>query len=215
MTQERFNLSHWKDQDSKTNKYAEDSGKVKNMAIYLQDEYKISEPVTMYLGARFDHYKKGSGNFWSNESGSEYNETSDSASYNEISPKIAFNYEADDNTNYYVSYGHSFNPPAMYKIYRYSEFSRYWYVPNPELEPETSDTFEIGMKKVLNDNTNIGVTLYHVETDDKIAASDLIEGESYKGKGVKKYINFEASFFFRTVFPGFTDARCPHCTVRS
>ena len=31
----------------------------------------------------------------------------------------------------------------------------------------------------------------------------------------KKYINFEASFFFRTVFPGFTDARCPHCTVRS
>lgn len=192
MTQERFNLSHWKDQDSKTNKYAEDSGKVKNMAIYLQDEYKISEPVTMYLGARFEHYKKGSGNFWSNESGSEYNETSDSASYNEISPKIAFNYEADDNTNYYVSYGHSFNPPAMYKIYRYSEFSRYWYVPNPELEPETSDTFEIGMKKVLNDNTNIGVTLYHVETDDKIAASDLIEGESYKGKGVKKYINFDS-----------------------
>ena len=33
----------------------------------------------------------------------------DSATYDEISPKISLNYQADEDTNYYVSYGHSFN----------------------------------------------------------------------------------------------------------
>ena len=191
MIQDRYILSNWKDQDSKTEKYAQDKGEVKNAAIFIQDEYKLSEPVTMYLGLRYDHYKKGSGNFWSTE-GEGYNETSASATYNEISPKVAFDFEADEDTHYYVSYGHSFNPPPIYQIYRYSEFDSYWYVPNPDLDPETSDTFEICMKKTLNDKTNIGVTLYHVDTDDKIAASGILPGETYKGKGVKKYMNFDS-----------------------
>lgn len=192
MIQDRYNLSNWKNHDSVIDKTGQDKGKVKNAAIFVQDEYKISDPVTMYLGLRYDHYEKGSGTFWSTEAGSEYNETSASATYNEISPKVAFDFEADEDTHYYVSYGHSFNPPPIYQIYRYSEFTKYWYVPNPDLEPETSDTFEIGMKKSLNDKTNIGVTLYHVDTDDKIAGSGILPGETFKGKGVKKYINFDS-----------------------
>mgnify|MGYP002236518196 CR=1 FL=1 len=42
----------------------------------------------------------------------------DSATYDEISPKISLNYQADEDTNYYVSYGHSFNPPPLYQVYR-------------------------------------------------------------------------------------------------
>lgn len=192
MLQERWNLNSWKDGNSKIDCYGIDEGKVKSIALYLQDEYKVSEPVTLYFGARLDHYKKGEGSFWGigEKSDIEYKETSDSESYLEISPKIAFDFKADDNTNYYVSYGHSFNPPEIYKIYRYSESSSYWYVPNPDLDPETSDTFEIGMKKKLSDNTNLGVTLYHVDTDDKIAASGVLPGESFNEKGVKKYMNF-------------------------
>ena len=45
------------------------------------------------------------------------------------------------------------------------------------------------MKKKLSDSTNLGVTLYHVKTDDKIEATGLIPGESFMGKKVKKYIN--------------------------
>ena len=192
MEQQRHNLTNWKDEDSIINQYAQDEGKVKNTAFYVQDEYKLSEPLTMYVGARWDHYEKGEGSFWSTEEDDAFNETSASESYEEISPKIAFDYKADDNTNYYLSYGHSFNPPAMYKVYRFSEFSKYWYVPNPELDPETSDTFEIGMKKRLSDATNLDITFYHVDTDDKIAASDIRPGESYKGKGVKKYMNYDS-----------------------
>ena len=116
MTQNRYDLSNWQDTSSITNHYAQDKGKVKNMAIFLQDEYKISEPLTLYAGARFDHFKKGEGSFWNTED--KFNETSLSETYNEISPKIALDYKVDEDTNYYISYGHSFNPPEMYKIYR-------------------------------------------------------------------------------------------------
>lgn len=190
MIQDNLTLLHWHDHDSVIDHYNHAKGTDKNMALFIQDEYKISEPLTLYMGLRYDHYKKGSGTFWSTEKGYEYDLTSDSATYNEISPKIALDYKADDNTSYYISYGHSFNPPEMYKMYRYTAFSKYWYVPNPELKPETSDTFEIGMRKKLSDKTNLSVTLYHVDTDDRIAASGLLPGQSFHGKPVKKYMNY-------------------------
>ena len=189
MTQKRYNLSDWHDNGSIVNQFAQDSGKVKNMALFVQDEVKISEPLTMYMGLRLDHYKKCGGSFWNTDDN--YNKTSSSQSYNELSPKLAFDYKIADDTNVYVSYGHSFNPPPMYQIYRFSEYSKYWYLPNPDLDPESSDTLELGIKKHMNDKTDIGLTLYHVKTKDKIAA-DYVPGESYEGKKVKKYMNFDS-----------------------
>lgn len=189
MTQDRYKLSDWTNTDSITNHYAQDHGEVENMAVFLQDEYKMSEPLTLYTGIRFDHYEKGEGSFWNTYDNS--STTSPSKKYNEISPKIALDYKADDDTNYYISYGHSFNPPEMYKIYRFSQYSSYWYLPNPDLDPETSDTWEIGMKKKLGENTDLGITLYHVKTDDKVYA-DYVPGEKYEGKKVKKYMNFDS-----------------------
>lgn len=190
MLQKRFTLSNWKNEDSIISQYAQDEGKVKSMALFIQDEYKFNDPLTMYVGLRLDHYEKGSGSFWNTDS--DFSASSASETYNELSPKIAFDIKADEKTNYYVSYGHSFNPPPMYMIYRYSEFSSYWYLPNPDLDPETSDTYEIGMKKRLSDNTDIDISLYHIKTDDRIAASGVLPGESYEGKGVKKYINYDS-----------------------
>ena len=189
MVQDRYTLSNWHDEGSVIDHYAQDSGKVKNMALFVQDEVKISEPLTMYMGLRLDHYKKCGGSFWNTDDN--YNKTSSSQSYNELSPKLAFDYKIADDTNVYVSYGHSFNPPPMYQIYRFSEYSRYWYLPNPDLDPESSDTLELGIKKHMNDKTDIGLTLYHVKTKDKIAA-DYVPGESYEGKKVKKYMNFDS-----------------------
>ena len=58
----------------------------------------------MYLGLRYDHYKKYNGSTTSyNLDGSlDANNSSKhgEGSYNELSPKIAFDFKADDNTNY-------------------------------------------------------------------------------------------------------------------
>jgi len=185
MIQHRFNLSKWHDRDSKINEYATDSGKVKNTALFVQDEYKMNDKVTMYAGLRYDNYKKGDGHFWKDGA---YDTTSKGESYNELSPKLAFDFKADENTNYYVSYGHSFNPGPMYQIYRYGGSGMGAVIPNPALDPETSDTFEVGMKQKLSDNTKFGINLYRIETKDKIAYTYF-----YNAAGVcthKQYINY-------------------------
>ena len=154
MDQDRFNLSRWKDKDSKIRYYANDKGKVKNMALYVQDEWKVSNPATVYLGVRYDRFQKGDGYFWKDQNKGKdkekYNRSSKGKTYNEISPKVAFSYQADENTNYYVSYGHSFNPPPLYNIYRYGGSGMGNVIPNPALDPERSDTYEIGVKKKLS-----------------------------------------------------------------
>lgn len=58
MTQKRYNLRNWHDNGSIVNQFAQDYGKVQNMALFVQDEVQLSEPLTMYLGLRLDHYKK-------------------------------------------------------------------------------------------------------------------------------------------------------------
>lgn len=173
MDQDRFNLSRWKDKDSKIRYYAHDKGKVKNMALYVQDEWKVSDPATVYLGVRYDRFQKGDGYFWKDQNKGDdkdkYNRSSKGKTYNEISPKVAFSYQADENTNYYVSYGHSFNPPPLYNIYRYGGSGMGNVIPNPDLDPETSDTYEIGVKKKISDKTNVSFNAYLVKTKDKIA----------------------------------------------
>lgn len=191
MDQDRFSLSRWKDKDSKTKYYANDKGKVKNMALYVQDEWKVSNPVMVYLGVRYDHFKKGDGHFWLDK---KYDYSSKGKTYNEISPKAAFSYQADENTNYYLSYGHSFNPPQLYNIYRYGKTRSGDKInPNPGLNPETSDTYEIGVKKKLSDKTNVSLNAYRVKTKDKITYVSFYKKNKPKTKEnieYKQYVNY-------------------------
>lgn len=170
-------LNNWRDHDSvNTNKgnagvYENHGGKARNIALFIQDEYKINDPLTMYLGIRYDNFKKFDGKsiYYDDNDGSVTRSLNyEAVNYSEISPKVAFDFKADENTNYYISYGHSFNPPPLYQVYRDGGGSMGDVVANPNLDPETSDTFEIGMKKKLSKNTNLGISIYQVKTDDKI-----------------------------------------------
>lgn len=202
-------LSNWRDHDSvitgqgNNGVYENHGGKARNIALFVQDEYQISDPLTMYLGVRYDHFTKmdGKSRYYDKNTGAltralDYDEVS----YNEISPKVAFDYKADDSTNYYVSYGHSFNPPPLYQVYRDGGGSMGGVVANPDLDPETSNTFEIGMKKKLSCQTNLGISLYQVKTDDKILytthykpGTTTAEYKKYENYGTEKRRGVEFS----------------------
>lgn len=204
-TQYRKYLTNYHDHDSvDTSKgnnglYQMHEGKARNIALFVQDEYKFSDPWTMYLGLRYDHYKKYGGHsvFYDAKGALTQEAHHDTGSYNELSPKIAFDFKADDKTNYYVSYGHSFNPPPFSQIYRYEPPT----IANPDLDPETSDTYEIGMKKKLSDKTQLGVSLYQVKTDDKIIyayhykpGTTTVDYKRYENYGTEKRRGVELSF---------------------
>ena len=171
--QERKHLDDWKDHDSVNADYGlyeKHGGKAKNYALFVQDEYDFLEAWTVFLGLRYDYYKKYDGYSDYIEADGSYERSVDhgEGDYNELSPKIALEFMPNERMNYYASYGHSFNPPALYKIYRDGGGSMGSVTANPDLEPETSDTFEIGMKWKLFSRTDLGLALYYVKTEDKI-----------------------------------------------
>lgn len=154
-------------------------GKDKSYALYLQDKWAVSQKLTAYIGGRYDHYKKYDGyNQYKGE------EKFDSASYNKFSPKLSLDYAFNENTNAYVSYGRSFNPPILYQVYRYSDRGSI-YIPNPGLKPETTDTWELGLKKKIANKTDIHADVFYAKTEDYIR---LMSYEGGQGKG-KRYEN--------------------------
>ena len=53
-------------------------------------------------------------------------------------------------------------------MYRTSSSSMSAVQANPDLRPETSDTFELGIKRSLDEKNTMGITYYDVTTKDKI-----------------------------------------------
>ena len=93
----------------------------------------------------------------------------------------------NDTTNVYASYGHSFAPPTLYQVYRYGKTSKNEIKANPNLDPEHSDTFELGLKKSWNENTKLNVAAFYVKTKDKI---QYVTYKKQDGKDdYKTYVN--------------------------
>lgn len=181
MTYTSYSLTNWNDWNSISSLSSINSGSTHTFALFAQDQYTLSEQWKVYTGVRFDQYKKEGG--YSYLASGNSRQDFSSKSFSEVSPKIAFEYTADDRTTYFTSYGHSFNPPSIYKLYRRAGTSMSSVQANPDLEPETSNTFELGMKRDLDDNTSLGITLFHVKTKDKIALATK--------NGVKAYYNLD------------------------
>lgn len=191
--QKVYSIADWKNWNSAATSAVErHGGKDENIALYLQDKWAVSSKWTAYIGGRYDHYKKYDGyGQLKNKDTKEYG----SDSYNKFSPKVAFDYKWDDNTNVYVSYGKSFNPPILYQIYRYSEASRGTNTnifPNPGLKPETTDTWELGVKKKIGNKTDLHADVFHAKTKDIIKLNKKEEShEFYENAGDAKTHGFE------------------------
>lgn len=156
-----YTLTKWSDRNS-TNGGSSNSFGGTNLvkAIFVQDQYKFNDLFDMTVGLRLDRYDK--------KDGYNKNKKIEDQSYTELSPKLAFSYTPDDNTTYYVSYGHSFNQPTLYKLYSESSTS----IANPGLKPETSDTFELGLKKNLSEKASMEVALYNIKSKNMLASAN-------------------------------------------
>lgn len=215
--QERKYLDNWKDHDSVNADYGlyeKHGGKAKNYALFVQDEYNFLEPWSVFLGLRYDYYKKYDGYSDYIEADGSYERSVEhgEGNYNELSPKIALEFMPTEKVNYYASYGHSFNPPALYQIYRDGGGSMGSVTANPDLEPETSDTFEIGTKWKLFSKTDLGLALYFVQTEDKIiytthyspgTTTTLYKQYENFGEEERRGVEFEIKHRFTDAFEGY------------
>lgn len=172
-------LLHWHKYKSVTSNTSQMGGSDLNLAVFVQDDYKFSKKFGVNMGLRMDHYKKYDGYYKDKTTHIDQLEKS----YTELSPKLAVEFTPRDDTTVYVSYGHSFNPPRLYQLYRHDP--SYGYIANPDLEPETTNTFEIGVKKSFGKKTNAALSIFRSKT------KDLISATPKDSEGHRKYVNID------------------------
>ena len=165
MRYRRYDLLRWKDWGSTyAEPYQQSGGSVMSTALFVQDELALDARWKLQLGMRYDRFDKQNGYSYIDAVRKDYED----ASFHAWSPKLAVSYEPQKDTMLYVSYGKSFNPPSIYRLYRRAGDSPRSIQANPELTPEISRTYEIGLKQKIDKNTSYGLTLFRVDTADKI-----------------------------------------------
>lgn len=175
-----WSLTNWKDWSTTTTKGNTSGGNIYNTALFIQDEIKLDSKWKTYLGLRYDKFDKKDGYSTVNNVRKDYADSS----YTNLSPKVAISFEPTDKLMLFASYGGSFNPPSIYKLFRRAGDAMTSVQANPDLKPEKSNSFELGAKYNPTEKTSLGLTLFRINTDDKIALATR--------NGVKAYYNMDS-----------------------
>lgn len=185
-------VTDWKSWNSSGTVDQKAGGKDKYWSLYAQDKWNFAPKWTAYIGGRYDHYRKYGGYDSKIYAGKE--DLSSGKSYEKFSPKLSLDYAANRDTNFYLSYGKSFNTPILYQLFRYSNFMGRNIYPNKDLEPETTDTWELGMKQKIGSKTDIHADVFYAKTKDYIRLNDSDKKhEFYENAGDAKTHGFEIS----------------------
>ncbi|MCC3143808.1 TonB-dependent receptor [Halanaerobium sp. Z-7514] len=113
-----------------------------NKALYIQDDWEVSNQLNLKIGARYDDHE---------EYGSE------------LSPQIGVNYQLSDNYSLVASAAQAFKAPTFDDLY--GDYP--WYIGDPDLEAETSDNYEIGLR-FAQEKTSGQISLFRRDVENLI-----------------------------------------------
>lgn len=153
----------------------------KRSGLYIQDEVKISEPWSLILGMRYDESDYDFINHPDNT-------RSKTKSLSATSPKFGTVYVYKENSSIYATIARAFRTPTLAQMFTYSSS-------NPDLNPEESDNYEVGLHHQLGDFLAGTLSLYRIEIDDEIWYDSVAREYKNYGetlhKGLESSLNFE------------------------
>ena len=149
----------------------------KRFAAFAQDEWKISDKLTALLSARYD---------WDgiNADTMSYKDYTLSTpilktatilhpSVDAVSPRVALNYKATDDTSFRASWGKSFRSPTLSERFVRDAGVVARGNPNPGIDKETMIAYEAGVYKQFGEKVSVDVCGYINDYDNLIEARSL------------------------------------------
>ena len=144
--------------------------KINNQAYYIQDTITMGDKWTVVPGTRFDHNSNFGGQW---------------------SPKLAANYQPDDQTKIFASWGRVYQAPNARQLY--TNMTRWMsidgvpyryenWLGSKSLEPETGHTETIGIEHDFSDKVNASLSLFNANISGYLDLNDYgstYESESY------------------------------------
>jgi len=135
------------------------------IAPYVHSDVSVSEQIILSAGLRYDynHYDYTNNlTVGSDASNTYFRGPNRTDSYEHLSPKLAISYRPVEDLNLYARYANGFRIPQATTLY--SEKVGYEAV---DLDSETSNTYEIGVKKEFQ-KSYVEVSGYYMRIDDTI-----------------------------------------------
>ena len=149
--------------------------------MYYTDEHSIDN-AAVFVNNTWEFMPS-----WSLNTGVRYDKHSDFGS--ETTMSAGLNKKFDENSHAYFNWGQVFKAPTIDDLYYYS-FSE-WdgkkseYIGNPDLKPETGDTWTIGYGTTINDKTDINISYFQSDLEDAINWKNYADGV-HKAENIDK-----------------------------
>lgn len=163
-------------------------------AAYFQGTYKLTDQLSLTAGIRYNH-DKYSGRFASvgDATSGAYLQPQpiDGYSTEEVTGKIAIQYEITPSNMVYASYTRGFKPGGLNS----SASAGNSFAIKPTYLPETVDSFEIGSKNRLFDNTvqlNLSAFLYNYHNMQFLEEDPILFGEGTSNAPEARIYGLEA-----------------------
>ena len=176
----------WIEYDIETTPYAPNEYNFDNPACYLLGKAKFFDRrFILSAGLRYDEYEvevsEPEGNTESNEN---------------LSARLGMAYLITDYLKLRANYGEAFKMPDAMEMAGNTESSYGRTVGNPDLDPETSKTYEIGIDLSYT-SFNSSLTYFYTDFKDKIQGCTLDNGDSsWENLGDATISGFEAEFSY-------------------
>jgi outer membrane receptor protein involved in Fe transport len=162
------------------------------VAPFVHSEYKINNEITLSAGARFDYNRfdyKNNLSVADDASGVYRRPANRSDDYNHLSPKFSVSYQPSDDINLYARYANGFRIPQATMLYSLKSSTSVG-----ALNPETSNTYEVGLKKRLGKHF-VELSSYYMNIDGTITRYGSGNARYYAngGSSINKGIEASAS----------------------
>ena len=125
--------------------------RIGGLALFAQDEVRILKDVTLTVGGRFDLESVG----LTGEAG-------------HLNPKAALLYRAGGGTSFRASFGEGFRVPSLPEAFVEAGSTGLLAVPNRDLKPERSRSYEAGVTQMLGDAGSIDIAAFRSDFDNLI-----------------------------------------------
>lgn len=126
--------------------------------LFVQDQWNLAPDWELTAGLRLDN---------------------DSSYGNAVNPRLALVWRASDSLTAKLLYGQAFRAPYFQELYAETSFT----LPNPDLDPEQSETWELALTHSPRDDLRLGVNLFRFEL------KDVITAEPVAGLSKRRYQN--------------------------
>lgn len=146
-------------------------------SCYLQGSYRFSGGVITTAGVRADVFDANT-SIIDFESGTEVRVKKKW----HISPRVGFSVPFSENSVFFSTYGHHFQLPSMNCLFLQTSYNlaeNKIVAGNPDLDPEMTQVFEVGIRHFIDNFTEFSLAAYYKDITGLVNTKDHSEGTYY------------------------------------